>query len=69
MEKFIDTSLAALESILGFGDEGQRKALNVIQIVDKFLDRFEGKNPIKPEMRSTYLHAQPWQLPVQYLKN
>ena len=66
MEQFIDKSMAMLEET-GKEDASaavEQKALNVVSLLSSFLDRYEGKKPIKPEMRLPYSNVQPWTVTV-----
>jgi hypothetical protein len=60
MLSFLDRSMALLAQA---GNEGQapgaeRKALSVVEALAEFLDRYEGKKPVKPELKSAALqHA------------
>jgi hypothetical protein len=54
MQSFIDKSMSILvqASTDTASPAPERKALNVIEALAQFLDRYEGKKPIKPELKS-----------------
>ena len=54
MDTFIDRSMNVLlnASKAEPGTGAERKALNVIQVLTEFLNRYEGKKPIKPDLKS-----------------
>jgi hypothetical protein len=60
MQSFLDRSMALLAQA---GNDNQapgaeRKALSVVEALAEFLDRYEGKKPVKPELKSVALqHA------------
>lgn len=69
MQGFIERSM----SILGdatkseTGNDSALTALSVIQVLSDFLDRYEGKKAIKPELKPAamqYQHFQPWTISV-----
>ena len=65
MQAYLDRAM----SLLGEYQEGtERKARSIIQAVIDLLDRFEGKKPIRPELKlmaQQYGNFQPW--PIQIL--
>jgi len=56
MKSFIDKSLNMLEETSKQvpSADTEQKALNIVQLLSSFLDKYEGKKPIKPEMRLPY---------------
>jgi len=57
MKSFIEKSMSILiEASKNIQlEHSVRKALSVVQTLAEFLDRYEGKKPIKPEMKSNFM--------------
>lgn len=72
MQSFIDRSMSILleASRADQGPSSERTALNVIQVLSEFLDRYEGRKPVKPELKVAamqYQHCQPWAIAVTWV--
>lgn len=51
-------------------ENSEQKALSVVQTLSEFLDRYEGKRPIKPEMKfSSYYSYNLWTIQVTFKNN
>lgn len=60
MQGFIDRSMSILrDSTKAVVDDGSVLiALSVVQVLAEFLDRYEGKKPIKPELKPAVMQYQ-----------
>ena len=61
MEGFIAKCMTYLKN----NSDNSTSVLNIVQILSEFLDRFEGKKPIKPEYKSnSWSQVQTWTINV-----
>ena len=62
MQGYIDRSMSILQNATQTDAKGtadkELTALSVIQVLSDFLDRFEGKRPIKPELKPMGMQMQ-----------
>lgn len=67
MSKFVQRAMEVLTDASNNikNDNSEQKALSVVQALSEFLDRYEGKRPIKPEMKfSSYYSYNLWTIQV-----
>lgn len=74
MSAYLDRSMSSLASASSdLSQEGSTgKSLGLVQGLIEFLDRYEGKKPIKPELKQMamqYSHLHPWAITVTRRKD
>lgn len=69
MQGFVDRSMSILREASKADSQAgtNRSALSVVHVLSDFLDRYEGKKQVKPELKQAamqYQHFQPWNITV-----